>query len=167
MSKNSIPAFLAIFSYLCINHIIKLATNMKRFITIFCAVASLVLLTSAVTSDRICSRCEGTGHIADNCTFCGGRGWRDCSLCNGHKSYRCNVCGGEGSYVCPQCRGYNEDCAYCKGSGRIHCDRCSGTGSITCERCGGAGNEPCYQCNQTGIHYWTCPECRGTGRVDD
>lgn len=52
-------------------------------------------------------------------------------------------------------------------SGDRECSRCSGTGSINCTSCGGAGNQPCSQCGQTSIQYWTCPDCRGSGRVDD
>ena len=140
---------------------------MKKTLSIILLLAGLALLTSMVVSDRECSRCSGTGKIESNCTFCGGRGWRDCSLCNGNKSIRCTVCGGAGEYVCPQCRGRNENCGTCGGNGTIKCDRCSGTGSINCTSCGGSGHDPCGQCGQTGIQYWNCPDCRGTGRVDD
>lgn len=140
--------------------------RMKKMLIILVFIG-LAMLTSMVSADRQCSRCDGTGKIADNCSFCGGRGWRDCSLCNGHKSIRCTGCGGGGEYVCPQCRGRNENCGTCGGDGTIKCDRCSGTGSINCTSCGGAGNQPCGQCGQTGVKYWTCPDCRGTGRIDD
>lgn len=140
---------------------------MKKILSLVLVLAGLALLTGMVSGDRDCSRCGGTGKIADNCSFCSGRGWRDCSLCNGHKSLRCTVCGGEGSYICPHCHGRNDECRYCGGNGTIKCDRCSGTGSINCTSCGGAGNQPCGQCGQTGIKEWNCPDCRGTGKVND
>ena len=145
----------------------KKYVHMKKILSIILLLAGLTLFTSMVSADRECSRCSGRGTIPDNCSFCGGRGWRDCSLCNGNKSIRCTVCGGAGEYVCPQCRGRNENCRTCGGDGIIGCDRCSGTGSINCTSCRGSGHYPCSQCNQTGIKNWTCPDCRGTGRVDD
>lgn len=145
----------------------KNRTRMKKILSLVLVISAFVLLTGMVSGDRDCSRCDGTGKITDNCSFCGGRGWRDCSLCNGQKSLRCTVCGGAGSYACPHCHGRNDECRYCGGEGTIKCDRCSGTGSINCTSCGGAGNQPCSQCGQTGIKEWTCPDCRGTGKVDD
>ena len=74
---------------------------------------------------------------------------------------RCNYCGGRGTInnnteYCPKCEGYrNVKCSNCYGKGNVECP------NSDCHE----GIVKCRQCNGSGIHEWTCPSCRGTGRV--
>ena len=117
-----------------------------------------------------CPRCEGTGRITNQCNFCD-NGYRECQLCYGNKEIRCTYCQGGGSFRCNRCagRGYigESECPDCNASGQIECNQCHGTGQIACTSCGAEGHVACMTCGGKGYTEWNCPECRGTGVVDD
>lgn len=107
-----------------------------------------------------CLRCDGTGRLTSDCTFCGGRGVT---------AIRCRKCSGTGTYS--QEAG---PCARCKSQGVLtdgtECPRCKGRKtqmafSTTCSQCSGTGsfNAPCKRCGGS-LHVETiCGNCNGTG----
>lgn len=124
----------------------------------------------ASVSGKECPRCEGTGRISYDCQFCN-YGNRECQLCYGKCEIRCTYCQGGGSFRCNRCagRGYNgeDECPNCNGTGEIECSNCSGTKIIPCPSCGAKGMVPCMSCGGKGYTEWNCPQCGGSGVVDD
>ncbi len=125
---------------------------------------------TASVSGRECPSCNGSGTIRNDCSFCD-NGYRECNLCYGKSEIRCSYCQGGGSFRCNRCagRGYNgdEECPNCNGSGEIQCDNCKGTQIIPCPSCGAKGLVPCSSCGGRGYTEWNCPQCGGSGVVDD
>lgn len=124
----------------------------------------------ASVSGRECPRCDGSGTLREDCSFCD-NGNRECTLCYGKCEIRCSYCQGGGSFRCNRCagRGYNgeNECPNCNGSGEVQCDNCKGTQIIPCPSCGAKGLVACMSCGGRGYTEWKCPECNGSGVVDD
>ncbi|MBP5547258.1 MAG: hypothetical protein J6X58_00015 [Bacteroidales bacterium] len=126
--------------------------------------------THSTLHGRECPNCKGNGRIQIDCSFCD-NGNRECQLCYGKCEIRCTYCQGGGSFRCNSCagRGYfgEEECSNCKGSGEIQCESCKGTKITPCPSCGASGLVACLSCGGKGYTDWKCPECDGSGVVDD
>ena len=169
------PAFKIILQKNVYLHLINLKQlnhkdmKIKTLSTILIAV-SVFFLTAFTFSGDKCPRCDGEGIIRPQCQFCNG-GYRECSLCYGKSEIRCTYCQGGGSFRCNSCagRGYNgeDECSRCSGKGEIECEQCHGTGLISCPSCGAQGHVACMTCGGRGYTEWRCPDCNGTGQIDN
>lgn len=131
-----------------------------------------IVMGFALTANaqRECNRCQGKKKIPDTCAYCKGKGEKPCSICGGNGFRNCGFCLGGRKMKCSYCRGRGlinkdtEECPNCYGKKTEPCQNCSGSGKIPCpERSCRNGVVPCSSCNSTGIHWWSCPDCRGTG----
>lgn len=76
-----------------------------------------------------------------------------CGACNGSgQGGACGTCGGGG----------RRPCSRCDGLGRARCGECGATGSRVCRTCSGEKDLPCPTCPSSGF---SCPLCRGRGKV--
>ena len=98
---------------------------------------------------ELCKSCNGDGETKSSktCSKCEGRGYavsiletyfeeKVCDACEGNKttSKKCVRCNGVGyKWMLKNCSRYQQDCAYCSGTGRAavrQCERCQGHGIL-------------------------------------
>lgn len=138
---------------------------------LLCLFLFAIMVGMSASARQTCRRCQGEGKIYEYCSYCKGYGEMYCRYCGGTGVRNCGFCSGGGILRCNRCNGRgvinDEYCSTCKGYGQVYCDNCGGTGKVECpERECDNGIVPCHKCNKTGIHSWSCPDCRGTGSTN-